>query len=127
MNCNCINNQIFATGLSIVNNQLVLSFNRVPAIADKGFFCFRFSENLTLPANYATLPLYANVTVNGTATTIPLYDKYGDIAVGSEIILNRAGGICTRYTYGMYTGVDSGTTGYHGLLRNIPKIIKHSI
>jgi hypothetical protein len=125
MNCGC--NQIFATGIEVANNELILSFNRVPAITDKGFFCFRFSENLTLPNNYSTLPIYANVTVNGVDTTIPLYDKYGDVAIGSEIILNRTGGICTRYVYGMYTGIDSGATSYHGVLRNIPKIVNHSL
>jgi hypothetical protein len=115
--------QIFATGIEVTNNQVVLSFNQVPAITSTGFFCFRFSENLTLPSNYATLPVYANVTINGTATLVPVYDKYGNVMTGSEIILNSNGGICTRYVYRSYTGLVG--SEYHLLYSNIPKITVH--
>jgi hypothetical protein len=117
--------QIFATGIEVTNNEVVLSFNRVPAITSTGFFCFRFSENLTLPSNYANLPVYANVTVNGTATLVPIYDKYGNVMAGSEIILNSNGGICTRYVYRVYTGLIG--TDYHLVFSNVPKIENHSI
>lgn len=129
MNCCQNNNQIFVTGIAVENNELVLSFNNVPAITDQGFFCFRFSQNLNLPANYSTLPIYANVTINGVATTIPVWDKYGDVAVGSEILLNSNGGICTRYVYRAYTGQQtvSSTTTYHLLLANDPKIVRHNV
>lgn len=127
MNCNC-NNQTFVTGLAIVNNQLTLSFNNVPAITDKGFLCFRFSQNLSLPSGYADLPVYANVTINGVDTLVPVLDKYGDVMLGNEIILNRCGNVCCRYVYRTYTGVTTTetTTQYHLLVSNIPKIYRHS-
>lgn len=126
MNCNCTR-QIFVTGLTIENDQLQLSFNNVPTISNEGFLWFRFSQNLSLPSDYSNLPVYANVMINGTATLVPVLNKYGNVMLGKKIILNRNGNVCTRSVYRVYTGqiIANDTPEYHLLMSNIPKIVRH--
>lgn len=123
MMCQCCNpNFHFVSGATITNDTLVLSFNDSPTgLTDTSKFCFRFSNGLTLPSGYATLPVVASV--NGT--TIPVWNKYGDVMLGSQIKLNTCGGACSRYVYKGYIGsqtVDT-TTTLHLLVSNIPQCI----
>ena len=125
MACNCsCNNFYFVTSATIVGGQLVLTFNRLPTAIDESKLCFRFSQGITLPSGYATLPVVANVSVNGVTTAIPLWNKFGNVMLGQELVLNNNRAPHCRYVYKNYIGrqASGATTTYHLLVTNIPKI-----
>ena len=122
-NCSC-NNFYFVTSATITGGQLVLTFNRLPTAIDESKLCFRFSQGFVLPAGAATLPVVANISVNGTTTAVPLWNKFGNVMLGQDLVLNSNRTPHCRYVYKSYIGsqTDGATTTYHLLVTNIPKI-----
>lgn len=117
MNCNTYNNDFFlVNSVSIVNNQLVLTFSREPTLVDKAKVCFKIINNLTIPSGASNLPVVA--TIGGA--NIPLWNKYGNIMVGSDLIANCSGlNYCNRFIYKSYIGLNAGA--YHLIVHNIPR------
>lgn len=117
MNCNtCCENFFFVNSVEIVDGQLVLTFNREPTITDKARVCFRIRNCIKVPSGAETLPVV--ISVGGTNYTI--YDKYGNILLGSELIKTSNNMIyCQRFVYKTFIGLVNGT--YHFIIHNVPR------
>ena len=123
MNCNCAcSNFYYVTGANIVSDQLELTFNKVPNIDGAERICFRLSQGVSLPTGYETLPVVANVIVDGLVEPIALWDKYGNVFLGSELKETQTNTPCYRATYKGFVGSQTSgtTTTYHILVANIP-------
>ena len=133
-NCNTSCPYFHYVSIAVVSSgELVLTFSDSPTgLVDKSRFCFRFSQNISLPSGYASLPVYA--TVNGT--TVPLWNKYGDILTGADLVTTSSAlYFCPRYTYHGYFGSQTsasvgdapGATTYHISVNNSPRNTCHCV
>ena len=68
-----------ANSVTVGADAVVLAFSTTVSATDKDRFCFRLCD--TIPAAGANLPV--QVTVNGA--TIPLWNKYGNPILGSQL------------------------------------------
>lgn len=73
---NCIPT-FLVSSIALVDNQYVLNFTTTPTVTNGKCFKFRIPCNITTVATAGT-PLAANVTINGTITTVPLRDCNGN-------------------------------------------------
>lgn len=128
MNCNCTcNNFYYVTGATITSGQLVLTFNKTPSIDSTDRICFRLSQGVTFPSGYESLPVAANIVIDGLVEPVVLWNKYGNEMIGSELAVNSTNGACCRATYKGFVGSQTTdtTTTYHILVTNIPKPTMH--
>lgn len=72
-----------ANSITVTETAVVLDFNSVATTVDKDRFCFKLADKI--PAEGANLPV--QVTVNGS--TIPLWNKYGNPILGSQLTTGR--------------------------------------
>lgn len=128
MNCNCTcNNFYYVTGATITSGQLVLTFNKTPSIDSTDRICFRLSQGVTFPSGYESLPVAANIVIDGLVEPVVLWNKYGNEMIGSELAVNSTNGACCRATYKGFVGSQTTdtTTTYHILVTNVPKPTMH--
>lgn len=128
MNCNCTcNNFYYVTGATITSGQLVLTFNKTPSIDSTDRICFRLSQGVTFPSGYESLPVAANIVIDGLVEPVVLWNKYGNEMIGSELAVNSTNSACCRATYKGFVGSQTTdtTTTYHILVTNIPKPTMH--
>lgn len=128
MNCNCTcNNFYYVTGATITSGQLVLTFNKTPSIDSTDRICFRLSQGVTFPSGYESLPVAANIVIDGIVEPVVLWNKYGNEMIGSELAVNSTNGACCRATYKGFVGSQTTdtTTTYHILVTNVPKPTMH--
>ena len=128
MNCNCTcDNFYYVTGATITGGQLVLTFNKTPSIDNTERICFRLSQGVVLPSGYETLPVVANVVIDGIVEPVVLWDKYGNTLTGSSLTTSTGNCACYRATYKGFVGSQTAgaTTTYHILVTNVPKPIMH--
>lgn len=115
----------YVNSMTISSGKLVLAFSDNPTgLSSTDRFCFRFNPNMSFPSGYASLPVYA--TINGTQ--IPVWDKYGNVMTGSELIAaSNNAYACPRYVYTGYIGQvvtvsgETQTTTIHLIVSDIPK------
>jgi hypothetical protein len=93
-----------ANTVTVGTDAVVIDFLSPVTAVDKDRFCFKLSE--TIPLAGATLPV--QVTVNGGS--IPLWNKYGNPIIGSQLTKGRK-----------YTGYYGATTP-HVILQNTPMV-----
>ena len=90
-----------ANSVTVGADAVVIAFSQPVTATDKDRFCFKLCQSI--PAAGSTLPV--QVTVNGT--NIPLWNKYGNPILGSQLR--------TRKYCGYY-----GATTPHVILTNTP-------
>lgn len=109
---NCCDNLHVVNSATITGGNLVLTFADAPTgIVDQQRFCFRFGVDI--PAGASALPV--QVTVNGVA--VPLWDKFGDLATGSDLVYCVNGRVSKRFIYKGYYGT---ATANHVIVNAIP-------
>jgi hypothetical protein len=99
------NPTFFIVGATVSSGKLILTVNGNPAMTSLNTFNIRFAQNVAVPTGYATLPVY--IAVGGV--NYPVWDKFGNIMLGSELALMTSGTyFCPRRVY--VGGVGSQTT-----------------
>lgn len=117
MNCNNTCKYFsYVNNSALSGTNIVLSLSNTPTIVDGNKFCFRFRCGVAIPTGSAEYPVY--ISINGS--NYPLWDKYGNILLGKELVeSNRNGIYCPRLTYHGYFGLVD--TDYHIIIHNLPK------
>lgn len=119
MACNCNNlmsNFYFVNTAIVSGGNLVLTLNTNPSLVDKSKVCFRFKNGTAIPTGASTLPVV--IDINGT--NYPVYNKYGNIMLGSDLITTNNGAFyCPRFVYKSFIGLVG--TDYHFIVHNIPR------